>query len=50
LAKALINEGFSVKGSTTSTEKIVVLENAEMWLEAAHENAAQTHRQLSCQW
>jgi hypothetical protein len=30
LAKALINEGFSVKGSTTSTDKIVVLENAEI--------------------
>jgi nucleoside-diphosphate-sugar epimerase len=28
LAKALISEGFTVKGSTTSTEKIVVLENA----------------------
>jgi hypothetical protein len=29
LAKALLNNGFSVKGSTTSTDKIVVLENAE---------------------
>jgi hypothetical protein len=28
LAKALLNNGFSVKGSTTSTDKIVVLENA----------------------
>tara|TARA_R110002126_G_scaffold18936_3_gene71702 strand:- start:843 stop:1646 length:804 start_codon:yes stop_codon:yes gene_type:complete len=28
LAKALLNNRFSVKGSTTSTEKIVVLENA----------------------
>ncbi|MFE3867450.1 SDR family oxidoreductase [Flavobacterium sp. LS2P90] len=30
LAKALIQKGFSVNGSTTSTEKISVLENAEI--------------------
>ena len=28
LAKALIENGFSVKGSTTSTDKLTALENA----------------------
>ena len=30
LAKALVGEGFSVKGSTTSTAKLLVLENAKI--------------------
>ena len=30
LAKALLEKGFSVNGSTTSTEKISTLENAEI--------------------
>lgn len=40
LAKALLTNGFSVKGSTTSTEKIAVLENAgiEPFLIALSEN------------
>ena len=42
LAKALLSKGFSVKGSTTSPEKIAVLENAgiEPFLIALSENKA----------
>ena len=40
LAKALVSRGFSVKGSTTSEEKLAVLENAgiEPFLIALSEN------------
>ena len=40
LAKALVSKGFSVKGSTTSDEKIAVLKNAgiEPFLIALSEN------------
>jgi 3-hydroxyisobutyrate dehydrogenase-like beta-hydroxyacid dehydrogenase len=36
LAKAIVENGFSVKGSTTSTDKLTALENAGInsWIKA----------------